>query len=151
MLQNYWLTYAIGSAILWGTGYAILGESSAKLPIYVINIMLGTVTALVNFIAMIYSNDLKAFELLNNLKIFLCLGAYIVLNILASYCYLFGRKKFQNSINPGIYTLVSSVYPLFTFLVSYVFLGQKNFDIFYTTLGIALISIGISILALQPK
>ena len=144
-----WLVYPIGCALLWGIGYTLLQPVSEKLSSYTINSTYGFILFLTNLIALAISKNFNDFLILKDWKLLLFLCSYIIIQVIGAFIFLAGYN--YEDVNAGIYTMISSTYPVITFILSYIFLDQRNINLYYASFGIILTIGGVSLLVLSKN
>jgi len=145
----YWLLYPIICSVLWGVSYTLLRPVSAEIQKYTINSIYGLSMFIINMVALAITNQYSDFLLINNLKVILCLTFYVILSVAAGILFLVGYNI--EGINSGVYTLISSTYPVLTLILSYIFLDQRNINPYFASFGTILTIVGVSLLALSKN
>ena len=148
-IKMNWVVYPIICAIMWGIGYTLVKPVSDQLQPYTINALYGAFVFIINIIALAIKQNFDNFKLINNWKLGICLMFYIILLATTSIIFLIGYKL--DGVNSGVYTLISSTYPVITLILSYIFLGQTNINPYYASFGTVLTLVGVSLLALSKK
>jgi drug/metabolite transporter (DMT)-like permease len=140
-----WVIYAVLAAILWGIGYTFLVPVSIKLHAYTISTVYGFFTFVTNLLIVVIIHDTKDFAEINNVKIIVYLAIYVSCLVAANIVFLLGYST--SNINPGVYILISSSYPVIALILSYFIFDKKNIDPYYGTFGIILTVTGCGLLA----
>jgi drug/metabolite transporter (DMT)-like permease len=142
-----WILYPIICSVLWGIGYTLLQPVSAKLTNYTINAIYGGSLCITNLIILAATYNFADFVILKDWKLALYLTFYVIIFIVASFVFLYGYG--YDGINAGIYTLISSTYPVITMLLSFIFFNQTNINPYYASFGVVFTLVGVSLLALS--
>ncbi len=141
-----WLYLALLFAILRGGSYVLLGPISKQISPYVINTIYGLTMTLCNLAGVIITQNYRNLDIFQDSNILARFSVYILISVVSSIVYMYSYSTIEKS-NINSYVTVSSIYPLFTFLFSYLFQNEEiNTNII---LGITLIIVGISILTLK--
>jgi drug/metabolite transporter (DMT)-like permease len=144
-----WIIYPIVCSVLWGIGYTLLRLVSDKLTSFTINGIYGLILFIVNLIASIALKNLNNLTLLKDWKTSLYFSSYIIIWVVTAFIFLLGYNS--DGVNAGIYTMISSTYPVITFILSFLLLDQKGFNPYYVSFGIIFTIVGVSLLALSKK
>lgn len=165
------LICSIITSILWGLGYFYQSLLVKNVDKFTIQLLYGVSLTIINFISSIIYNqksrmnfnrhyNIVDYNILNNKKYTLI---YILSLTLASFVYLFGLQftnqpkdlaidDFNSNNNSivlakGAYVAISSCYPIFTLLFSYLFEPELEIDLYRSLIGIGFILVGITILS----
>lgn len=145
----YWALYSIFAALLWGVAYTMLVPVSEKLQTYTIFTIYGFFMCFINLIIIAYNNTFNDFKHIDNWRIAIYLTFYVALSISGSIVFLLGYGS--DGINPGVYTMLSNLYAVITFILSYFLFDKTNINPYYAISGIILTFVGCGLLAFAKK
>ena len=148
----WWLFLCLSATLLWGTSYSLLKPIGLMSPLILQcltgfgQILLGSIVLIISFSG--NWNEIKKtwqISLDSNTKILLLI-TYILLNFIASNCYL--RATQLPNVSIAIITSISSCYPIITTLLAILFYNEaKNISLswaipgfFFNTLGCILLA-----------
>jgi len=147
MASQVWILYALVSALLWGCGYTILAPVSRLISNDVISMGYGASLFIVNFLYNTYTGGVDNFAVLSQGPVALKYFTYVAIFILGNFLNLKGYSLATQNGTSGLYSAICSIYPVFTIILSAIFLGQTNYNLSYVIPGMGFILIGTILLA----
>lgn len=145
----WWLVYSLSCSVLWGISYVLLSLATESLNNYTINMLYGGLMLVTNLVALAITDGFDNLVELRAWRVSLAIIGHVVLMVATSTIFLLGYRL--EGVNSGIYTLISSTYPVVTLIGSYLFLGQRDFNAYYVSFGVILVIAGVSLLALAKN
>jgi drug/metabolite transporter (DMT)-like permease len=141
--------YSLGCAVCWGFSYTFLSQISDTFKSTTINILYGLSLIITNLVWSTIFDELKDFKKLievphdKNIYLF----AYILFVNIANFVFMRGLSILQDISFSSIYISISSTYPIFKFLFSYIlYANQRNYKLELAIPGILIVCGGLIML-----
>ena len=147
-----WQLFAIICAFLWGISYALLTKLAPDINQFTIDVIYGGFLVITNFLVIVFTNKIENFYVLaekpaNAGYLFLYILFFISASFLSMYAILEASKE---QVASG-FIAISSVYPLITFIITYLFMNQTNINWKLGVPGIILSIVGVILLCLSKS
>lgn len=141
------LFISLGCSLMWGIGYAVVQPVSDKLRPDVINVIYYSIAFLINLIIMLSTGSYVDVKSLN-LKLGVYFAVYILTCVVAASAFLYGYTMVGSKM-AGAFNAISSTYPVFTFIIAYIFFNQRDSNLYYSIPGLICVVVGITLLCLS--
>ncbi|VBB18159.1 hypothetical protein YASMINEVIRUS_622, partial [Yasminevirus sp. GU-2018] len=147
MEKDSWVVYAGASAVLWGISYASVKLVNIAVSSFVINMVHNLLATLFNLYMAYTSGVLKDVDTLTSRSYIVPFLMYSMFSIGASFCFFRGYRV--PGANPGTFVAISGSYPIITFLISYIFLYNRNVNLYVAIPGIIVTCTGVLMVSLS--
>lgn len=147
-----WWLYAVLCAFLWACGYTVLNKLANDLNQFTIDVIYGVAMTIINFLILVFTNQMDNFLVLyEKPNQFGWLLLYTTIFLVASFVSMSGFLQASQAGMSNGFIAVSSIYPLITFGLSYVFLNQTNIEWKLAIPGILLGIASVTLISFSKK
>ena len=146
-----WVLKAIISLIFWAGGYSIISGSTQVINQFTIETFYGFVICVTNFLAAVWFNTVDNFFLLEKGNNGWKVALYIILFTIANFSSMSGLLEAANDGAGAIFVTISSLYPVMTSFITYVFMGQRNIDLRFAIPSVVFAVLSVVFASLSKK